>query len=155
MRGCLQAIAVQKTRDGRGGPGRRPAPLRRSAPPPPVRRCQAVTATVPTFSWLPENYGILHDASWCPKTRRCGGAVAVFCPVTLRYQLYPVPIPLRLDNAYTAELYTAWVALAARGLQPTLPSASDPVRGTLRTAKGTSQPKRGAASRRTRYKGIS
>ena len=74
-----------------------------------------MTATVPTFSWLPENYGILHDASWCPKTRRCGGAVAVFCPVTLRYQLYPVPIPLRLDNAYTAELYTAWVALTARG----------------------------------------
>ena len=42
-------------------------------------------------------------------------AVAVFCPVTLRYQVYPVPIPLRLDNAYTAELYTAWVALTARG----------------------------------------
>ena len=74
-----------------------------------------MTATVPTFSWLPENYGILHDASWCRKTRRCGGAVAVFCPVTLRYQMYPVPIPLRLDNAYTAELYTAWVALTARG----------------------------------------
>ena len=74
-----------------------------------------MTATVLTFSWLPENYGILHDASWCPKTRRCGGAVAVFCPVTLRYQVYPVPIPLRLDNAYTAELYTAWVALTAKG----------------------------------------
>ena len=27
----------------------------------------------------------------------------------------PVAIPLRLDNAYTAELYTAWVALSARG----------------------------------------
>ena len=39
----------------------------------------------------------------------------MFCPVTLRYQVYPVPIPLRLDNAYTAELYTAWVALTARG----------------------------------------
>ena len=82
---------------------------------PPVGRGHAVTATVPTFSWPPENYGILHDTSWCPKSRRCGGAVAVFCPVTLRYQVYPVPIPLRLDNAYTAELYTAWVALTARG----------------------------------------
>ena len=41
--------------------------------------------------------------------------MAVFCPVTLRYQVYPVPIPLRLDNAYTAELYAAWVALTARG----------------------------------------
>ena len=82
---------------------------------PPVGRCHAVTAAIPMFSWLPENYGILHDASWCPRTRRCGGAVAVFCPVTLRYQVYPVPIPLRLDNAYTAELYTAWVALTARG----------------------------------------
>ena len=82
---------------------------------PPVGRCHAVSAAVPTFSWLPENYGILHDASWCPKTRHCGGAVAVFCPITLRYQVYPVPIPLTLDNAYTAELYTAWVALTARG----------------------------------------
>ena len=80
-----------------------------------VGRSRTVTATVPTFSWLPENYGILHDASWCPRTRRCGGAVAVFCPVTLRYQVYRVPIPLRLDNTYTAELYTAWVALTARG----------------------------------------
>ena len=41
--------------------------------------------------------------------------MAVFCPVTLRFQIYPIPIPLRLDNAYTAELYTAWVALTARG----------------------------------------
>ena len=41
--------------------------------------------------------------------------MAVFCPATLRYQVYAVPIPLRLDNAYTAELYTAWVALTARG----------------------------------------
>ena len=90
---------------------------------PPIGRCHAVAAVVPTFSWLPENYGILHDASWCPKTRRCGGAVAVFCPVTLRYQVYPVPIPLRLDNAYTAELYTAWVILTARG------PSSDPAFG--------------------------
>ena len=81
----------------------------------PIGRYHAVTAAVPTISRLPENFGILHDASWCPKTRRCGGAGAVFCPVTLRYQVYPVPIPLWLDNAYTAELYTAWVALTARG----------------------------------------
>ena len=87
----------------------------RSASPPPVGRSHAVAAAIPTFSWLPENYEILHDASWCPRTRRCGGAVAVFCPVTLRYQVYPVPIPLGLDNAYTAELYTAWVALTTRG----------------------------------------
>ena len=84
-------------------------------PPPPVGRRHAVSAAIPMFSWLPENYGILHDASWCPKTRRCGGAVAVFCPDTLRFQIYPVAIPLRLDNAYTAELYTAWVALSTRG----------------------------------------
>ena len=105
------------TEDARrkGWPRASPRPTPPVGTAPPVRRCQAVTATVPTFSWLPKNYGILHDASWCPKTRRCGGAVAVFCPVTLRYQVYPVPIPLRLDNAYTAELYTAWVALTARG----------------------------------------
>ena len=82
---------------------------------PPVGRCHAVSAAIPTFCWLPENYGVLHDASWCPKTRRCGRAVAVFCPGTLRFQIYPVAIPLRLDNAYMAELYTAWVALSARG----------------------------------------
>ena len=41
--------------------------------------------------------------------------MAVFCPVTLWYQVYPVPIPLRLDNAYTAELYTALVVLTAWG----------------------------------------
>ena len=107
----------RSTEDARrkGWPRASPRPTPPVGTTPPVRRCQAVTATVPTFSWLPENYGILHDASWCPKTRRCGGAVAVFCPVTLRYQVYPVPIPLRLDNAYTAELYTAWVALTARG----------------------------------------
>ena len=107
----------RSTEDARrkGWPRASPRPTPPVGTAPPVRRCQAVTATVPTFSWLPENYGILHDASWCPKTRRCGGAVAVFCPVTLRYQVYPVPIPLRRDNAYTAELYTAWVALTARG----------------------------------------
>ena len=85
-------------------------------PPPPIACCRAKPATIPTFSWLPENYGILHDASWCPKSRCCGGAVAVFCPDTLRFHIYPVNIPLRVDNAYTAELYTAWVALSARGL---------------------------------------
>ena len=41
------------------------------------------------------------------------------------------------------------------GPRPTLPSASDPVRGTLRTAKGTSPPPRDAENQRTRYKGIS
>ena len=41
--------------------------------------------------------------------------MAVFCPVNLRYPMYPVPIPLRLDSAYTAELYTAWLAVTARG----------------------------------------
>ena len=87
----------------------------RHSPPPPVGCCHAVSATIPTFSWLPENYGILHDASWCPKTRHCGGAVVVFCLDTLRFQIYPVAIPPRVDNAYTAELYTAWVALSARG----------------------------------------
>ena len=132
-----------------------------------VRRSHAAIATVPTFSWLPENYGILHDASWCPRTRRCGGAVAVFCPVTLRCQVYPVPIPLRLDNAYTAELYTAWVALTAWGCtrrgwpsppgapRPTPPSGSGPARGTLLIARGTSQPRRGAGNQRTRSKGTS
>ena len=91
----------------------RPTPPTGTAPQ--VGMCPAVSAAIPTFSWLPDNYGILHDASWCPRTRRCGGAVAVFCPVTLRFQIYPISIPLRLDNAYTAELYTAWVALTARG----------------------------------------
>ena len=99
----------------KGWPRVAPRPTPPVGTAPPIGRCHALTATVPTFSSLPENYGILHDASWCPKTRRCGGAVAVFCPVTLRYQVYPVPIPLRLDNAYTAELYTAWLALTARG----------------------------------------
>ena len=57
----------------------------RPAPPvgtlPPVRRSHAVTATVPTLSWLPENYGILHDASWCPRTR--GVAVDLYTTVYL------------------------------------------------------------------------
>ena len=92
-------------------------------PPPPVGRSFAATVAIATLSWLPENYSILHDASWCPQTRRCGGALAVVCPVTLRYLVYIVPIPLQRDNAYTAELYTAWVALTARG-----PSA-DPIFG--------------------------
>ena len=47
----------------------RPTPPAGTAPPPPpVGCCQVVSATIPTFSWLPENYGILHDASWYPKT---------------------------------------------------------------------------------------
>ena len=37
----------------------------------------------------------------------------MFCPNTLRFQIYPVSIPMRVENAYTAELYTAWVALSA------------------------------------------
>ena len=90
---------------------------------PPVGRSHVVTAAVPTLSWLPKNYGILHDASWYPRTRHCGGAVAVFCPVILRYQVCVVPIPLRLDNAYTAERYTACVAPTARG------SSADPTFG--------------------------
>ena len=76
----------------------RPSPPTGTAPP--IGRCHAVSATIPTFSWLPQSYGILHDASSCPRTRRCGGAVAVFCPVTLWFQIYFVAIPLRLDNAY-------------------------------------------------------
>ena len=92
----------------------RPTPPTGTPPPPPVGRCHAVSATIPTFSWFPEKYGILHDASWCPRTRRCGGAVAVFCPVTLRFHICPVPTPLQMDNAYTAELYTAWVALTGQ-----------------------------------------
>ena len=115
MHGCLRVTAARKMRareDGLKCPLVPPPPVGTL---PPVGRSHAVTTTVPTFSWLPENYGILHDASWCPRTRRCGGAVAVFCPVTLRYQVSSIPIPLRLVNAYTAELYTAGVALTARG----------------------------------------
>ena len=41
--------------------------------------------------------------------------MAVFCPCTLRHHIHPVPIPLRLDNSFTVELYTARVALTARG----------------------------------------
>ena len=70
--------------------------------PPPPGRCHAVPAAIPTFSRLPENYGILHDPSWCPKTWRCGGVVAVFCSDTLRFQVYPFAIPLRMDSVYTA-----------------------------------------------------
>ena len=82
---------------------------------PPIARCHAIPASIPTFSRIPENYGIRHDASWCPNSGRCGGAVALFCPNTLRDRIYPVNIPLRLDNAYTAELYTTWVASSAWG----------------------------------------
>ena len=39
----------------------------------------------------------------------------MFCPMTLRFQIQPVNIPMRMDDAHTAELYTAWVALSARG----------------------------------------
>ena len=39
----------------------------------------------------------------------------MFCPSTLWFQIYAVSIPMRVDNAYTAELYTVWVALSARG----------------------------------------
>ena len=92
-----------------------PTPLAGTAPPPPIACCHAISATIPTFSWIPESYGLLHDASWFPKSRQCGGAVAVFFPNTLRFQIYPVNIPMRVDNAYIAELYTAWVALSAQG----------------------------------------
>ena len=116
MRGWSQATVTQRTRTGRVD---RECLLAPPPPPastaPPIARCHVVPATIPTFSWLPENYGILHDASWCPKSRRCGGAVAVFCPDTWRFQIYPVNFPLRVDNAYTAELYTARVALSAQG----------------------------------------
>ena len=88
---------------------------------PPIARCHAICATIPTFSWIQENYGILHDASWCQKSRRCRGLVAVFCPNTLRSQIYPVNIRIRVDNAYKAELYTAWVALSTRGPSNHLP----------------------------------
>ena len=44
----------------------RPTPTTGKAPR--IARCHAIPATIPTFSWIPENYGILHDASWCPKS---------------------------------------------------------------------------------------
>ena len=146
--------SAEDTRQG-GWPWVSPRPTPPVGTLPLVGRSHAVTVTVPTFSWLPENYGILHDASWGPKTRRCGGAVAVSCPVTLRHQVYPVPIPLRLDNAYTAELYTAWVGLTARGPSADPASVCGLARGTLRIAKGTSRPREDAGNRRTHSKGTS
>ena len=92
-----------------------PPPTDRHNPPPPIACCHAISAAIPKFSRIPENYRILHDASWCPKSRRCGGAVAEFCPSTLPFEIYLVSIPMRVDNAYMAEVYTAWVALSARG----------------------------------------
>ena len=61
---------------------------------PPIAQCHAVLAIIPTFPWIPEAYGILHDASWCPKSRPCGDAVAIFRPSTLRLQISPVSIPM-------------------------------------------------------------
>ena len=59
-----------------------------------------MSAAIATFSWHPRKYGILHD---------CNGA----------HKPDDVAEPWRyfagLDNAYTAELYTAWVALTTRG----------------------------------------
>ena len=81
----------------------------------PIAHCHVICATIPRFFWIAENYSILYDASWCPKSRRCIGAVAVFCPNTLRFQIYSVNIPMRVDNACKAELYTAWVGLSTRG----------------------------------------
>ena len=114
MRGCLQATALRRTRARRDGPEYPLAQLHRSARSPRLGaargNCGCPQVLLATRElWDPPRCVVV------PKTRRCGGAVAVLCPITLRYQVYPVPIPLRLDNAYTAELYTAWVALTARG----------------------------------------
>ena len=52
---------------------------------PPIAHGHAVPATIPTLSWIPNNYGIPHDDSWCPRCRRCDGSVAVFYPRTLQF----------------------------------------------------------------------
>ena len=84
-------------------PGRHPPPPLAIATqfPPPSPRFPGSQRTMASST-------MLHGA-------RLPGTVAVFCPGTLRLQIYPVAFPLRVDNAYTAELYTAWVALSARG----------------------------------------
>ena len=80
------------------------------------------------FSWIP-------DASWCPKFRRCGEAVAVFCSNTLRFHIYPVSIRMRLGNAYTAEFHTAWAAFSAR-VPSTCPTFTFPSRRVHSGSRG-------------------
>ena len=58
---------------------------------------------------------MLQNASWCPTTHRCGGAVVVVYPKTLCYQIYKNPIPLWLGNSYAAKLYMAWVVFTFGG----------------------------------------
>ena len=80
-----------------------------------VSKCCAAPVVVVVFTWLPAEYNMLHDALWWPKTQRCGGTVAIFRPRGQRYHVQCGHIPLPLDNPYTMELYTAKVALSARG----------------------------------------
>ena len=90
-------------------------PLRTPRVPTPCVQVLCGLSSFPIFPWLPTDYGMGHDALPCPRTHRCGGAIAIFCPRTLRYHAHGVHTLLRLDNSYTAELYTAWMALSAHG----------------------------------------
>ena len=55
------------------------------------------------------------DGAWYPD-HSCGGAIAVGSEDSNHVLLYPVDIPIALDNPYIVERYTAWLLLAALAL---------------------------------------
>ena len=107
---------------------------------PPVGRSHAVTATVPSFSWLPENYGILrgaHGPGVVVGPWQCSAPSPSGTRCTLSPSPYGWTTPTRRSCTRRG-----WPSPPGAP-RPTSPSGSGPAHGTLLIARGTSRPKKG------------
>ena len=94
MHGWLRATGARRMRTTEDGLECPNVPPTWSARPPSVRRSHAVTAAIPTFSWLPENYGILHPALGEYATAVSHGPLTWgdhLTVTTIRLSLFPPP----------------------------------------------------------------
>ena len=93
-----------------------PVPMWQSELPPtyvPTALTYPLMAQLPVIHCIPPEPLFMTGGSWHPHGR-CGGCIAIVCTHTYQYTLYPVAIPISLDQSYAVELYVAWILSRVR-----------------------------------------
>ena len=93
-----------------------PVPMWQSELPPtyvPTALTYPLMAQLPVIHCIPPEPLFMTGGSWHPDGR-CGGCIAIVCTHTYQYTLYPVAIPISLDQSYAVELYVAWILSRVR-----------------------------------------
>ena len=84
-------------------------------PPPTISTLPQVTATWRQFRDIPAQPIFVTDGAWY-SDHSCGGAIAIGAEDSNQVLVYPVHVPIALDNPYIVGQYNGWVLLEALAL---------------------------------------